>query len=344
VRLDNQIVMTTTALITASSVSETHDPARRRVRCTSGFSDVAGTLRMPSAASAKRRRCARAAVPSRRAFLRHGFTILELLVVIATLTILISLLLPAVQSAREASRNTQCTNHLHQIGLALHTFQNAHGVLPAGWQPVASNESSYGWASAILGELEEDKLDAQIDRTRPLDAVGTAVRSRTPEEFLCPSDPGEAVFPLFEEFGEHGSETQESTVVLVTLPRATYVGVFGTADPDDVPGDAGDGVFREKHGLRLEEVSRGLSHVLLVGERTTRKLPSTWLGIVTEGEDAPGRIVGYADLGPNRDDADECEFDSRHLGHVNFVWADGHVASIADDINRQVYKQCAMRR
>jgi prepilin-type processing-associated H-X9-DG protein len=74
-----------------------------------------------------------------------------------------------------------------------------------------------------------------------------------------------------------------------------------------------------------------------------RKLASTWLGIAIHGEDAAGRIVGYADLGPNREDSDECEFDSRHVGHVNFLWADGHVEAIADDVDRQVYQQSATR-
>jgi prepilin-type processing-associated H-X9-DG protein len=99
-----------------------------------------------------------------------------------------------------------------------------------------------------------------------------------------------------------------------------------------------------RRGHRFVELTSGLNHVMMVGERTSRKLASTWLGIATEGEDAPGRITGYNDLGPNRDDADECEFDSRHPGHVNFVWADGHVASVADDIDRQIYQQSAMRR
>jgi prepilin-type processing-associated H-X9-DG protein len=120
--------------------------------------------------------------------------------------------------------------------------------------------------------------------------------------------------------------------------------VFGTLDPDSVPGEAGDGMFVERRGHRAEEVARGLSHVLLVGERTARKLPSTWLGIAIAGEDAAGRIVGHADLGPNRADADECEFDSRHASHVNFAWADAHVTSVSDEIDCQLYRQSAQLR
>jgi prepilin-type processing-associated H-X9-DG protein len=78
-----------------------------------------------------------------------------------------------------------------------------------------------------------------------------------------------------------------------------------------------------------------------VGERTARKLPSTWLGFDLRGEDAAGRVTGQAWLGPNRADADECEFDSRHPGGVNFLWGDGHVAWLIDEIDAMLYRQLA---
>lgn len=62
------------------------------------------------------------------------------------------------------------------------------------------------------------------------------------------------------------------------------------------------------------------------------------------GEDAAGRIVGCATDGPNRANTDECEFDSRHCGHVNFAWVDGHVSSVQDDIDPLVYQQFARRQ
>jgi prepilin-type processing-associated H-X9-DG protein len=269
---------------------------------------------------------------------RRALTILELLVVISSISVLASILLPAVQSARESARNLECGNHLRQIGMACHSYADSHRWLPPGWQLDATRRWAYGWAGNLLNLIEEPALQSQIDRTRPMDQLNPVVRSTTPLLFLCPSDLGDPVFPMFAEIGDHGTHAQESADVLINLPRANYVGVFGTTDPDDVQGQTGTGVFIQDRAHRFQDMLRGTSHVMMVGERTTRKVPSTWLGFAVEGEDAGGRIVGYADLGLNRDDADECEFDSRHPGHANFAWADGHVSGVQADIDREVYK------
>ena len=81
----------------------------------------------------------------------RGFTLVELLVVIAIIGILVALLLPAVQAAREAARRIQCTNHLKQIGLAIHNFHDAHKKLPPSRMPC--NHGT--WASEIWPYLEQ---------------------------------------------------------------------------------------------------------------------------------------------------------------------------------------------
>ena len=90
--------------------------------------------------------------------MRHGFTLIELLVVIAIIAILIGLLLPAVQSARSAADRISCANHLKQMGLALHLYENQFHCLPPSRVSRAEGPS---WAWLILHGLEEDRLFEQ---------------------------------------------------------------------------------------------------------------------------------------------------------------------------------------
>lgn len=139
---------------------------------------------------------------------RRGFTLIELLVVIAIIAILISLLLPAVQQAREAARRMQCTNNLRQLGLALHNYSDAHQRFPAGYFSYATRNGQapawaqldpgswdgapgWSWAAMLLPFLEQGNVTGAINFDTPIwnaqhrDAIGTKL-----SVFLCPSSSG----------------------------------------------------------------------------------------------------------------------------------------------------------
>jgi prepilin-type N-terminal cleavage/methylation domain-containing protein len=138
---------------------------------------------------------------------RPGFTLVELLIVIAIFTILMGLLLSAVQRVREAAARTQCLNNLKQIALATHAFHDAYGVMPpsCGFFPLTSNdtvgqarpESAYGSALFhILPFLEQGTLYGVSYMAVPGWAgnhyVGWALDDRPLKVYICPSDPSNA--------------------------------------------------------------------------------------------------------------------------------------------------------
>ncbi len=279
-------------------------------------------------------------------------TILELLVTFAVIAVVVSLVLPAIMSARESARDIQCRNNLKQVGLALHSFHDTHRALPIGWQRDSSHQSAFGWASQLLPQLEESVLKGRIDFCSPVSsATNSDARTNVLTVLLCPSDNPLRQFTLHSEDHPLGAASTLAGDVRngpdatpIRLPGANYVGVFGTVDPDVFPNKPGDGAFMQDRAVRFADFVRGQSNTFAVGERTARKLPSTWLGVVMSGEDAPGRVTGFVNKGPNQVGSDECEFDSRHISHVNFLFADGHVSPIHDDIDRAVYQQMGKRQ
>jgi prepilin-type N-terminal cleavage/methylation domain-containing protein len=271
---------------------------------------------------------------------RRAFTLVELLVVIAVIGMLVALLLPAVQAAREAARRTSCTNNLKQAGLALHNFHDAQRRLPAGWEayvpgtktPDPDGEPGWGWAAKLLPYLEEGNTSQQIQASVSIaNPVHAQIRTQIINVYRCPTDIGEPIWTL---------DSNGGSGPLCDVARANYVGVFGTDDIETVP-SSGDGVFFHNSRIRFSQVTDGLSKTLMVGERSSLHGGSTWLGAVPGGEEAAVRTLGVADHTPNQPGGHLDDFSSSHTGITLFVRCDGSVDAISDEIDETAFRaQC----
>lgn len=120
----------------------------------------------------------------------RGFTLVELLVVIAIIGILVALLLPAVQSAREAARRSSCKNNLKQIGLALLNYESARGELPAAQLRNNNGDELFSWIPSAMPYAEEQTVVDSLDLTRPWNnAVNVPFVGTMIEVLGCPSTP-----------------------------------------------------------------------------------------------------------------------------------------------------------
>jgi prepilin-type processing-associated H-X9-DG protein len=289
----------------------------------------------------------------RRTRRRSAFTVLELLIAISIVGLLVGLLLPALMAAREASRRQHCTNTLRQIGVAVQMHHGNKQSLPTAWRSLTADSLiGYGWAVALLPYLDENALAKSLNTELPITAAeNDSARLANLSIMKCPSDISPDMFELRMEVPI--SRTGQASAIapaayidgplLAELPIGNYVGVFGTRGADDTfPAPTGDGPI-VNHRVRFADLERGLSKTIVIGERTTAMVPSTWLGVHFRGEDAACRLVGSAMSQPSCNFCDECEFASRHSGGANFVWADGHVSFIGKEIDSSEYQQLARR-
>jgi prepilin-type N-terminal cleavage/methylation domain-containing protein/prepilin-type processing-associated H-X9-DG protein len=126
---------------------------------------------------------------SSRAALRRlrAFTLVELLVVIAIIGVLVALLLPAVQAAREAARRMQCSNNIRQLAIALHNYHDVQQSFPLNYRPVAGG--TYSWMQAILPFIEQQNLYNQLTIGGTVALPNNTLVANMPvKTFLCPSD------------------------------------------------------------------------------------------------------------------------------------------------------------
>src|SRR5947208_739706 len=131
---------------------------------------------------------------SAKAGLHPGFTLLEVLVVVAIIAVLAGLLLPAAQKVREAAAVTRCKNNLRQIGVAIQGYYDANNALPSGYVSFVAADGSdlgpgWGWGSLVLAYLDQAPLKSRIDFTNDVqDPANAAARVVPLPVFLCPGD------------------------------------------------------------------------------------------------------------------------------------------------------------
>jgi hypothetical protein len=272
-----------------------------------------------------------------------------LLVVIAIIGILVALLLPAIQAARESARKSSCRNNLHQVGIAIHNYESAFGKLPPGYKYQKGSQGNalgYSWTVMILPFMENQAIYDAFDFTKPIyDNFNIDVREKHIDELLCPTDD---VSPTG--FVEMGDER---------YAMACYVANFGTPDLDEdqeqLLGPQGRkwGPFYRNSKTKLREITDGLSHTLMVGERQNGpfrtagshgvhiEYETTWAGAVRDiddNEDDHGHMVLFqTGHTPNHADSDDRDVSASHSGEALFLLCDGSVDSISEDIDEDVY-------
>jgi prepilin-type N-terminal cleavage/methylation domain-containing protein len=283
---------------------------------------------------------------------RRAFTLVELLVVITIIGILIALLLPAVQAAREAARRVQCTNQLKQIGLALHNYAAAEREhFPIG----SPGPAKHGLFSTLLPYLEQAAVYDALDlRGTSRDTFGEPHRYTAIPGYVCPSWPHPKVYRDMVNTYQNGAITTYQGTAGAHPTRAPYDDLYN----GDIPRN---GIFGWQLARCMSDVRDGLSNTLALGEfveidllpgsgtNSFEKPPGNvraWILGAIEGPYGASYamkavvhpINSHFDRVAQGVDFNHLPFGSFHPGGALFVVGDGSVRFISDGITLQLYE------
>ncbi|WP_437187397.1 DUF1559 domain-containing protein [Planctomicrobium sp. SH668] len=267
---------------------------------------------------------------------RHGFTLIELMVVIGIIGVLASLLMPAVQQARESARRTQCKNNLHQIGVALHSFTGTKQQFPEGAD--FANFLNHSWCTRLLPYLEQSVLYNKYDwnlawDNQELNSNGVTNSSVTQTKIpslICPSSTKDR--PGGTDYGGCYGTSR-------TGMKAGYGSDEGWTAGLLVPINAKSPNPR-KSPVALGEVPDGLSNTFLVLECIGKTPPYASWGDGTNCLPMETAINAPTDL---TSEAFYSSIYSLHPQGGNALFGDGRVAFLSESIDLQILAGLATR-
>jgi prepilin-type N-terminal cleavage/methylation domain-containing protein/prepilin-type processing-associated H-X9-DG protein len=290
---------------------------------------------------------------------RSAFTLVELLVVIAIIGVLVALLLPAVQTARESARRMSCGNNLKQFGVAIHNYHDIHRFLPisipynvAGPRPTPQPNGK-GWIVSILPQLEQQTLFAQFEPgfigffgagqglMNPVCRTAMKTRIKVVE---CPSD-GQSKRII----------TNQSEWPNIEVAVSNYKGVLGDyrlgdsasihqgTEPDchNAVVECNGIFFRNnyQYQLRLSVISDGTANTFMVGEDVPQhNLRSATFFANGDWCSCHGPINYFPNPPTPGTWQNVMTFRSRHPSGAQFCMADGSVHFVAQNINHPLYR------
>jgi prepilin-type N-terminal cleavage/methylation domain-containing protein/prepilin-type processing-associated H-X9-DG protein len=272
-----------------------------------------------------------------------GFTLIELLVVIAIIGVLIALLLPAVQSAREAARRAQCLNNMVQLSIALQNYESSHLAYPPGvvnpTGPIAGQPKGYhySWLAQLLPHIEQQNVFNNLNfALGAYHACNDTVRAVEIYTLFCPSD---------------GSpRTSGSGLTSSPIALNAYAGCHNDVEaPIDT---TNRGTLFLNSALRPDDFSDGLSNTFFVGEKRMDASDLGWVSgtrATLRNTGTAIRLGGGPAFGPPASATPGAAllwvggFGSWHPGGANFALGDGSVRFIRASINQTVYQNLGNR-